>query len=191
MPPKIHLKDVPALIGTEVGVSDWITVDQAMIDKFADATLDHQFIHVDPERAKDTPFGTTIAHGFLSLSLLSAMNASGAPQILEQKMGINYGFEKIRLMSPVKSGARVRGRFKIDDARFRGGNMLMITYNVTVEIENETKPALTAMWIIIVQFDPEDRPAMWGRSCCSISSASPRIHSRKARIRGSLALCSG
>lgn len=106
MPPKIHLKDVPALIGTEVGVSDWITVDQAMIDKFADATLDHQFIHVDPERAKDTPFGTTIAHGFLSLSLLSAMNASGAPQILEQKMGINYGFEKIRLMSPVKSGAR-------------------------------------------------------------------------------------
>lgn len=159
MPPKIHLKDVPALIGTEVGVSDWITVDQAMIDKFADATLDHQFIHVDPERAKDTPFGTTIAHGFLSLSLLSAMNLSGAPQIIEQKMGINYGFEKIRLMSPVKSGARVRGRFKIDDARFRGGNMLMITYNVTVEIENETKPALTAMWIIIVQFDPEDRPA--------------------------------
>lgn len=160
MPPRIHLKDVPALIGTEVGVSDWIVVDQAMIDKFADATLDHQFIHVDPERAKDTPFGTTIAHGFLSLSLLSAMNLSGAPQIIEQQMGINYGFEKIRLMSPVKSGSRVRGRFKIEDARFRGANMLMITYDVTVEIEGETKPALTAMWLTIVQFDPKDRPAM-------------------------------
>jgi acyl dehydratase len=158
MPEKIHLGDVPALIGSEVGVSDWILVDQQMIDKFADATLDHQFIHVDPAKAAETPFGTTIAHGFLSLSLLSAMNESGAPQIIEQKMGINYGFEKIRLMAPVKSGSRVRGRFSIADARFRGANMMMITYNVTVEIENETKPALTAVWLTIVQFDPKDRP---------------------------------
>ena len=159
MPSQVHLKDVPSLIGTEVGVSEWILVDQTMIDKFADATLDYQFIHVDPEKAKETPFGTTIAHGFLSLSLLSVMNASGAPHIIEQKMGINYGFDKIRLMAPVKSGARVRGRFFIEDARFRGGSMIMITYNVTVEIEGETKPALTATWLTISQFDPKDRPA--------------------------------
>jgi acyl dehydratase len=158
MPNQVHLKDVTALIGKEVGVSDWIVVDQAMIDKFADATLDHQFIHVDPVKAASTFFGTTIAHGFLSLSLLSAMAATGAPQIIEQEMGINYGFDKVRLVAPVKSGSRVRGHFTLADARFRGGNMIMITYHVSIEIENEKKPALTAEWLTIAQFDPKDRP---------------------------------
>ncbi|WP_296074495.1 MaoC family dehydratase [uncultured Agrobacterium sp.] len=155
----VSLVEVKGLIGTEVGLSDWITVDQAMIDAFAQATLDDQFIHTDPERAKaESPFGGTIAHGFLTLSLLSAMNYSALPKIREQTMGINYGFEKVTFVSPVKSGARVRGRFTLAEARFRGGAMLMMTYDVAVEIENEKKPALTARWITIAQFDPKDRP---------------------------------
>ncbi len=156
---EISLVEIMKLIGTEIGVSDWIAVDQTMIDTFADATLDHQFIHVDPERAKaETPYGGTIAHGFLTLSLLSAMNYSALPKIREQTLGINYGFEKVRFMSPVKCGAQVRGRFMLAETRLRGANMLMLTYDVTVEIENERKPAMTATWTTISQFDPKDRP---------------------------------
>jgi acyl dehydratase len=114
---------------------------------------------VDEERAKaESPFGGTIAHGFLTLSLLSAMNFDCVPKVREQTMGINYGFERIRFMSPVKAGSRVRGRFTLTDTRFRGAGMLMTTYDVSVEIENEKKPAMTATWITIVQFDPKDRP---------------------------------
>ncbi|MCB5204339.1 MaoC family dehydratase [Neorhizobium sp. T786] len=159
MPRDISLADVPGLVGEVLGVSEWIVVDQSMIDKFADATLDHQFIHVDPERAAaESPFGGTIAHGFLTLALLSAMNFDCLPKIREQTMGLNYGFDKVRFMSPVKCGTRVRGHFKLADSRFRGAGMLMTTYEVSVEIENEKKPALTANWITIVQFDPKDRP---------------------------------
>ncbi|AYG67324.1 MULTISPECIES: MaoC family dehydratase [unclassified Rhizobium] len=159
MPGEISLVEIMKQTGTEIGISDWIIVEQTMIDTFADATLDHQFIHVDPERARaETPYGGTIAHGFLTLSLLSAMNYSGLPKIREQTMGINYGFEKIRFMSPVKCGARVRGRFMLAETRLRGASMLMLTYDVTVEIENERKPALTATWTTISQFDPKDRP---------------------------------
>jgi acyl dehydratase len=158
MPGEVSLKDIKPMIGQEIGVSDWIVVDQSMIDKFADATLDHQFIHVDPEKAAETPFGGTIAHGFLSLSLLSAMNYNCLPAVREQIFGMNYGFDKVRLMSPVKSGARVRGHFRLKDARLRGASIMMVTYDVTVEIENEKKPALTATWITLIQFDPKDRP---------------------------------
>ncbi|KAA3513026.1 MaoC family dehydratase [Agrobacterium rosae] len=159
MPKEISLADVKDLVGSEVGVSDWITVDQAMIDAFAKATLDDQFIHTDPERARDeSPFGGTIAHGFLTLSLLSAMNYSALPKIREQTMGINYGFDKLHFVAPVKSGTRIRGHFTLTEARFRGGAMLMNTYDVTVEIEDEKKPALTARWTTISQFNPEDRP---------------------------------
>jgi len=155
---EISLSDVRGLIGMETGLSDWITVDQTMIDAFAGATDDHQFIHVDPQRAAESPFGGTIAHGFLTLSLLSTMNYNCLPKVREQTMGINYGFDRVRFMTPVKSGARVRGRFLLSDARFRGGGMLMTTYDVSIEIENEKKPALTAKWITIIQFDPKDRP---------------------------------
>ncbi|CDZ47440.1 MaoC family dehydratase [Neorhizobium galegae] len=156
---EISLTEVEGLVGTEVGVSDWITVDQPMIGLFANATHDHQFIHVDPERAAvESPFGGTIAHGFLTLSLLSAMNFDCVPRIREQTMGINYGFDRIRFMSPVKSGSRIRGHFTLAETRFRGAGMLMTTYDVSVEIENERKSALTAIWITIIQFDPKDRP---------------------------------
>lgn len=159
MPSEISLLDVKGLVGQELGLSKWITVTQTMIDMFAEATDDHQFIHTDPERAKvESPFGGTIAHGFLSLSLLSTMNYDCVPRVREQTMGINYGFEKVRFMSPVKCGARVRGRFTLAESRFRGAGMLMVTYDVTVEIENGRKPALTAVWTTIIQFDPKDRP---------------------------------
>ena len=159
MPATLHLKDIPSQVGQEIGISRWFTVDQAMIDRFADATEDHQFIHTDPVRAAaETPFGGTIAHGFLTLSLLSAMNYDCLPRIVEQTMGINYGFEKIRFITPVKSGARVRGRFTLAEARFRGAGMVTIRYDATVDVENERKPALTADWITIIQFDPKDRP---------------------------------
>jgi acyl dehydratase len=159
MPKDISLSDIKSMVGHEIGISDWILVDQGMIDTFANATLDHQFIHVDPVRAAETPFGGTIAHGFLSLSLLSAMNYNCLPAIREQTFAINYGFDKIRFMTPVKSGARVRGRFTMASARYRGPGMLMITYDVTIEIEGERKPALTANWLTIIQFDPKDLPA--------------------------------
>ena len=155
---EISLADVRGLVGTEAGLSDWIVVDQTMINAFADATHDHQFIHVDPVRAADSPFGGTIAHGFLTLSLLSAMNYNCLPKVREQTMGINYGFDTVRFVAPVKSGARIRGHFVLAEARFRGGGMLMTTYDVSIEIENERKPALTARWTTIIQFDPKDRP---------------------------------
>ena len=156
---EISLADMPGLVGTELGVSEWIVVDQAMINLFADATHDHQFIHTDPERARaESQFGGTIAHGFLTLSLLSAMNYDCVPRVREQTMGINYGFDKVRFLSPVRTGKRVRGRFKLAEIRFRGGGMVMATYHVAVEIEDEKKAALTADWMTIVQFDPKDRP---------------------------------
>ena len=159
MAKEIALAEMKNFVGTELGVSDWITVDQTMIDAFAKATLDEQFIHTDPERAKaGSPFGGTIAHGFLTLSLLSALNYDALPRIRETTMGINYGFDAVRFVTPVKSGARVRGRFTLAEARFRGAAMLVTTYDVTVEIENEKKPALTARWTTITQFNPEDRP---------------------------------
>ncbi len=159
MPRIISLADLDSVVGTELGVSEWITVDQKMIDLFADATHDHQFIHTDPERARaETPFGGTIAHGFLSLSLLSAMNYNCVPEIRERRMGINYGFNKVRFMAPVKSGARVRGHFTLKEKRFRGASMVMLTHAVSIEIENENKPALTAEWLTIVEFDPKDHP---------------------------------
>nr|WP_316655771.1 MaoC family dehydratase [uncultured Gellertiella sp.] len=155
---EISLADVRKEIGVN-RVSRWFEVTQTMIDAFADATEDHQFIHTDPVRAAaESPFGGTIAHGFLSVSLLSAMNYDCLPHIREQTMGINYGFEKLRFMAPVKTGARVRGHFTLTEARFRGAGLLMTTYDVSVEIEDERKPALTATWITIVQFDPKDRP---------------------------------
>lgn len=158
MPREISLADIDGLVGSELGVSEWIDVPQSRIDTFADATDDHQFIHVDPVRAAETPFGGTIAHGFLTLSMLSAMNYDCVPRVREQTMGINYGFEKVRFMAPVPAGARIRGRFTLDSARFRGAGMVMVTYLVTIEIEGGKKPALTAVWQTIIQFDPKDRP---------------------------------
>ncbi len=135
-------------IGEELGVSNWVTVDQAMIDTFAEATGDHQFIHVDPEKAKMTPFGGTIAHGFLTLSLLPRLAAEAdMPKIEGVKMGINYGGNKVRFLAPVKSGSRVRGRFKLLEIEEKRPGQWQQTQEFTVEIEGQDKPALIAEWI--------------------------------------------
>lgn len=128
-------------VGQELGVSDWMTVTQERINLFADATEDHQWIHVDPERAANGPFGAPIAHGYLTLSLISHF----LPQIIdvEIKMGVNYGCEKIRFPSAVQAGARIRGRGQLVDAKAIEGGV-QVTNRVTVEIEGADKPACVA-----------------------------------------------
>jgi acyl dehydratase len=148
--PVASLDEIRARIGAEVGVSDWILVDQARIDAFAEVTEDLQFIHVDPEMAARTPFGGTIAHGFLTLSLLSRMAADVmlVPDTL--KMAINYGFEKVRFLAPVRSGRRVRGRFLLIRAEEKRPGQWELAHRVEVEIEGEGKPALVAEWIGLI-----------------------------------------
>jgi len=134
-------------VGKLIGTSDWVMIDQERINLFADVTEDHQFIHIDPEAAAKTPFGTTIAHGFLSLSMLSHL-ASGSVLVLEGvKMGINYGFDKVRFVNPVKSGQRIRGHFTLMKADSKIPGQWAFKYAVKVEIEGEEKPALVAEWL--------------------------------------------
>ena len=141
------LTELTATIGQEVGVSDWFDLDQTRIDAFADITEDRQFIHVDPEAAKATPFGGTIAHGFLTLSLLSRMSFDGVAPLEGVVMGVNYGFDKVRFLAPVPSGSRVRARFKLLAADDKGGGRWLLKHEVTVEIEGGDKPALIAEWL--------------------------------------------
>ncbi|MBC9882479.1 MaoC family dehydratase [Bradyrhizobium sp. INPA01-394B] len=148
--PPITLEAYQAMVGKEIGVSSWHLIDQSRIDTYADVTEDHQFIHVDPERAKATPFGTTIAHGFLTMSMLSVMSYEVMPAIAGTTMGVNYGFDKLRFISPVRSGKRVRGRFVLAEARLRKAGELQSRTNVTVEIEGEDKPALVADWLGLI-----------------------------------------
>ena len=117
--PPITLQAYQALVGKEIGVSSWHLIDQPRIDTYADVTEDHQFIHVDPERAKQTAFGTTIAHGFLTMSMMSVMSYEVMPAIAGTTMGVNYGFDKLRFISPVRSGKRIRGRFVLAEAKLR------------------------------------------------------------------------
>ena len=135
------LEDLQAKVGDEIGVGEWFTVDQERIDTFADATGDHQWIHVDQEKAKQGPFGTTIAHGFLTLSLIPAI----APGILPEgiKMAINYGADRIRFISPVPAGSRVRARTALDEVKEVTGGVQIKTV-VTIEIEGGAKPACVA-----------------------------------------------
>lgn len=135
------------LIGQEVGLSRWITVDQDRIDAFARITEDEQFIHVDPEAAKATPFGGTIAHGFLTLSLASAMSYDAVKPLDGVVMGVNYGFDKLRFLAPVPAGSRIRGRFKLLSAEDKGGGRWLLKHELTVEIEGADKPALIAEWL--------------------------------------------
>jgi acyl dehydratase len=145
--PTASLEEIRSKVGHEVGTSDWILVDQDRIDRFADVTEDHQFIHVDPGAAAKTPFGGTIAHGFLSLSLLSRMAADAMPVPEGVRMGVNYGFEKVRFLAPVRAGKRVRGRFTLLSAEEKRPGQWQFLHKVDVEIEGEAKPALTAEWI--------------------------------------------
>ena len=145
MSPRIinGIEELKTLAGQEVGVSGWLPVTQEMIDRFADVTGDHQWIHVDPERAKrETPFGSTIAHGFLTVSLLPQLSQQTLVVQGDFKMRINYGFNRLRFVSPVRSGSRIRARFtahKVTDKE--------VTWLVTVEVEGQDKPAVVAEWL--------------------------------------------
>jgi acyl dehydratase len=145
--PVASIETIRGRIGQELGASDWIEVTQDRIQAFADATEDQQFIHIDPALAAQTPFGGTIAHGFLSLSLLSRMAADVMLVPETTKMGVNYGFEKVRFLSPVRSGKRVRGRFVLVAFEEKRPGQYQFAHDVTVEIEGEDKPALIATWI--------------------------------------------
>jgi acyl dehydratase len=149
--PPISLQAYQAMVGHEVGVSSWHLVDQNRIDVYADVIEDHQFIHVDPERARrQTSFGTTVAHGFLTMSLMSIMSYEVMPVIVCYTLGVNYVFDKLRFISPVRSGSRVRGRFTLMEAKLRKPKEMLSRTNVSVEIEGGEKPALVADWIGLI-----------------------------------------
>ena len=144
----ITAQEMKAKVGETLGSSEWLLVDQEMINKFADATGDHQFIHINEEMAKMTPFGGTIAHGFLTLSLFPVLMAkSDCPKVEGVKMGVNYGGNKVRFLAPVRSGKRVRAHFKLLDLEEKRPGQWQQTLEFTVEIEGEDKPALMAEWI--------------------------------------------
>jgi len=152
VPEAIPLDEYRNQVGMLLGVSDWIVIEQGMIDQFADVTRDWQFIHIDPVRAKETPFGGTIAHGLFTLSLVSAMSFTAVPAIAGARMIINYGFNSIRFISPVLSGTRVRGSFTLKQFVERQPRQWQSTLDVRVDIENVLKPALIAEWLILTTF---------------------------------------
>ncbi len=148
--PVAALDEIRSRVGNEIGVSSWLTVDQARIDAFADATEDRLLERVDPEAAAQTPFGGTIAHGFLSLSLLSRMGAEAMLIPEGTRMAVNYGLDRVRFLAPVRSGSRVRGRFTLDSVDEKAPGQILLRHTVTVEIEGEEKPALNAQWLGLI-----------------------------------------
>ena len=145
---KLSVDELKAKVDQDLGTSRWFPVTQERIDQFADLTEDPQWIHIDPERAaKETPFGGTIAHGFLSLSLLSAMAMDVVPGVQGTVMGINYGFDKVRFMNPVREGSKVRGKFTLLEVKQRSDKEWQLRHGVEVEIEGQDKPALIAEWL--------------------------------------------
>jgi acyl dehydratase len=146
----IAIADLVARAGGPPFVSRWFLLDQARIDAFAAATEDRQFIHVDPAAAKATPFGGTIAHGFLTLAMLSAMVEDALPPVAGQALSVNYGFDRVRFVAPVRAGARVRGVFALAEAKRRAPRQWLIRYDATIEIEGADKPALVAQWLTML-----------------------------------------
>ena len=148
--PIATLDEIRSKVGQPLGASSWLDIGQDRISDFADATDDHQFIHVDQVLAAQTPFGGTIAHGFLTLSLLSRMAADVMSIPDTTKMAVNYGLDRVRFLAPVKSGARVRGRFTLDSVEEKAPGQILMRHTVTVEIEGQDKPALTAEWLVLI-----------------------------------------
>ncbi len=146
----VKKEDLGNYIGKETGVSDWFKVDQERVNQFADVTLDHQFIHIDPEAAAKTPFGTTIAHGFLTLSLIPHLASDATLNVEGTVMGINYGSDKVRFLAPVKVGSEIRARSKLLSVSEKPGNRLLLKSEVTMEIKDETTPALIAETLTMI-----------------------------------------
>jgi acyl dehydratase len=154
----ITADELVAAAGTQIGCSPWREITQAVVDKFAEATDDHQFIHVDPERAaREAPFGGTIAHGFLLLSLLSRLAFEAVPPLEGVTVGINYGFDEVRFKAPVRTGSRVRGCFTVAHVNVRQSGWVEVNYDVTLEIEGSSRPALTARWLTLLQMPRRER----------------------------------
>jgi acyl dehydratase len=147
---KVKASELGTLVGKTLEPSEWFLVDQARIDAFADATLDHQFIHVDRERAAKTPFGTTVAHGFLTLSLLSHLSKGSGLAVEGALMSVNYGLNRVRFVSPVPSGSEIRAIRTVKAVESRPRGQYLLTYDVTVEIKGKTKPAMTAEWLGLI-----------------------------------------
>jgi acyl dehydratase len=150
----VRREDIASCIGWEAEPTDWFRVEQSQIDAFADATLDHQFIHVDPVRAAATPFGGTIAHGFLTLSMLSWFAGHFSLLVEGAVMGLNYGFDKVRFLSPVRSGSEIRARAKVLDIQQKQPGQVLVKYEVTIEIRGEAKPAVVAEWLGMLVLAP-------------------------------------
>jgi acyl dehydratase len=144
---EITLTEYRSRVGEVLGLSEWVEVSQRMIDQFADVTGDRQFIHVDALAAARTPFGVTVAHGFLTLSLLSRMSFSAVPRITGARMSINYGMNSVRFITPVRSGARIRGEFRLKGCAERQSDQWQSVLEVSVAIEHAEKPALVAEWL--------------------------------------------
>ena len=153
----LTVEQMRGAMDSQIWRSDWIVVDQQRIDRFADVNEDHQYIHVDRERAAAGPFGGTVAHGFLSLSLLSEMAATGLPPIAGVSTSLNYGFDKIRFLSPVRSGARIRAIFKLVDVNDRAGGQTLFRYQVEIAIEGGERPAAVAEWLILTMADQMEK----------------------------------
>ena len=146
--------ELRAMVGRKVGTSRWFEITQAMIDAYAEIVQDDQWIHTDPARAAQSPFGTTVAHGFLTLGLLSAMAYEVQPDVQNAAMGVNYGLNRLRFLAPVPAGAWIRGHFTLKALEERKPGEVTFTWDVTVEIEGEGKPALIAEWINRRYVDP-------------------------------------
>lgn len=145
----MSVEELEAAVGQEFGPSDWLQVDQERINQFAEATIDHQFIHVDPKAAAATSFGTTIAHGFLTLSLISFLTAGLSPSLKGLATVINYGLNRVRFLQPVKVDSEVRASIKILEVRRKGRTRVLMTSEVTIEIRGEKRPALLAEALIL------------------------------------------
>ncbi len=147
----VDVSTLQEYVGKSMGESEWFQIDQERINNFADTTLDHQFIHVNPEMAKQTPFGGTIAHGFLTLSLLPYLQSEMKELVVPQglKMGMNYGFDKIRFLAPVKTGARVRATATLKSVTEKNPGQFLFSSEYVIEIEGEDKPALMCEWLLM------------------------------------------
>jgi acyl dehydratase len=152
----MEISEILDLKGADLGSGEWFLVDQQRVDDFADVTLDHQFIHVDEAAAAAGPFGGTIVHGFLTLSLLVHLASGLAPRLENLAMGINYGFDKIRFLAPVPVGSEIRAHVKLADVAERNPGQFLITQDVTVEIRGEEKPALAAQWLSLQITEPKE-----------------------------------
>lgn len=153
---RISARDLGLYVGREIGVSQWLEVGQPLIDAFAALTGDQQFIHVDPGRAaSEGPYGTTVAHGLLTLSLLPELTRTAVPQLDGIRSNVNYGFDRIRFVAPVRSGARIRGRYVLKAVTPKEADAILTTWEVRVEIEGDERPALVAEWLVLRNLEAE------------------------------------